>query len=434
MGYTNENIVVRYMNEKKNRQGDITGQTGNGNLSYDGHTLYSYSTPIVVRLKSGGYWFNTMTYSVTTSAHQNLARQHMSSQFIDCPVDALEQGLRWCGRHSYDIRNCIQVIDKANDNWQLTVDGRTMTSHMSVVIYEGDWYDIQARQRWPTSAGRFAHWNDKQWWSNIDDSTIVGRHLMGGAVFRIRHKSGRHYSYMLCGVDPTGKRGMGFFLVKLPGRPTNIDEAYDLMRPDDVPKDYNTNDEWHRQGEFYFHDEGVTTADLLPSATWGDNTTYKDADIVLDDEARSFIQGIRSLPDRKEEGIAWCEEQIAEETVNGWVLAYPGIGQFIRADGWATDLSEAVLMRVGLKRTRRTRILKGVDMSGPLAFGNGGNSHTATDCIITDDGRIYVRKTVKHDEHSMVSLGNTWHRVYINRINQTASTQGATWNTRGGVD
>lgn len=452
MGYTNSEIIDRYINRKTNRAGNVAGQSSNGNISYDGDRLYSYRQVIAERLDTGGYWFNTATYSVTTSQHQNLLRSAIPhDEMIDCPEDALDQAMMWCNVGVYSKSNRLQLIDKAPDQWVVTIGDAVVKTTSGYFEHDGYTYDILRQRRQPLSTTGDS---DMQYfWILPKDDRPTVQHLMGGALFRIKHHKGK-YSYMLCGVDETGKRGMGFFLVKLPRKATNIEQAYDLMRPDEVPKGYESMDGWHRQGEFYFHDEGVTTSDIRNMGVkWADNVSTKRELVPVGEDERALLHNMDDYKDR----IAWCNDAVAHSITNGWLMRdipadcltqrrnlYPThyaihdadysdkdyANEWVSIDSW----EQMTAVGVHLERTTRSRIHKRLDLSGELAFGNGGNPHIATDCMITNDGAIYVRKTIKHPEHRMVSLGNTWHRVYINRINQSANTRGATWNTRGGVD
>tara|TARA_R110002020_G_scaffold14091_5_gene50196 strand:- start:5783 stop:7120 length:1338 start_codon:yes stop_codon:yes gene_type:complete len=445
MGYTNSEVVNRYMNKKRNRAGNVAGQSSNGNISYDGDRLYSYNQVIAERLETGGYWFNTATYSVTTNQHQNLLRSAIPhKEMIDCPEDALDQALNWCNVNGYAKSSRLQLIDKAPDQWVVTIGDAVVKTISPRFDHDGYSYDVTMSRRQPIDSP-IHRTSDIEWFYQLDGLVRVS-HLMGGALFRIKHHKGK-YSYMLCGVDETGKRGMGFFLVKLPRKATNIEQAYDLMRPDEVPKGYESMDGWHRQGEFYFHDEGVTTSDIIGMGVKvADNVSTKRELVPVGEDERVLLHNMDDYEDR----VAWCNDAVAHTITNGWLMQnrpadclcqrkdLPSYSAWYNydPDEWVSIDSWERMTAVGvhLERTTRSRIHKRVDLSGELAFGNGGNPHTATDCMITNDGAIYVRKTIKHPEHRMVSLGNTWHRVYINRINQTASTRGATWNTRGGID
>jgi len=338
-------------------------------------------------------------------------------------------------------------MEKADDTWVVTRPDGTTTSHNAPSVWGqqaheivlGDDPDVEYEWGWQLNLLNNTYKSVDTNWTPLPEGFRV-QHVMGGCLMRVRHADNpRRFSYLLCGMDTSSNIGRGFFLVRCPGRPVTLDAAYDSLRPDDVPADYNERDDWVRQGEFYFHRNDYTTANLSPRAKQVENISYRTVDCAVDETQRDYLIDMPFY-----ERVAWVEAyaNVFHSVSDGWEWdgAAPILKRATR-DYYDADklvftdctLNEFTHIRLNLTRTTRSRIHKGVDLSSDLAFGNGGNSHTATDCILTEDGEVYVRKTVRHPEHRMVTLGNEWHRVYINRAAATATTP-AMWNSRGGVD
>jgi hypothetical protein len=85
-------------------------------------------------------------------------------------------------------------------------------------------------------------------------------------------------------------------------------------------------------------------------------------------------------------------------------------------------VSEPNLSTRELTRNSMMGVQKNVDLSHGV-----GNPHTATEYIKTRDKGIYVRRTVRHPEHRMLSFYNVWHRVVQN-------IQRISWSAGGRVD
>lgn len=73
------------------------------------------------------------------------------------------------------------------------------------------------------------------------------------------------------------------------------------------------------------------------------------------------------------------------------------------------------LMKQAKKQIKNYDLSKGV-----------GNAHIATEAIKTSIG-VFIRKTLRHRQHKMISLGNTWHQVIKNTAKQS-------WSASGNVD
>ena len=68
-----------------------------------------------------------------------------------------------------------------------------------------------------------------------------------------------------------------------------------------------------------------------------------------------------------------------------------------------------------------SKIVKQYDLSQGI-----GNPHVARDAITTSEG-IFIRGTLRHQEHRMSKMGNIWHKVYKN-------TAINSWSADGNVD
>jgi hypothetical protein len=75
-----------------------------------------------------------------------------------------------------------------------------------------------------------------------------------------------------------------------------------------------------------------------------------------------------------------------------------------------------------LSLSTQSKVKNNVDLSK-----GQGNAHIAKDYIKTRSNNIYVKRTIRHDEHKMVSLKNIWHNVIKNTAKQS-------WSALGNVD
>jgi len=209
---SNEEVIKAYLSG--NYEG---GRSGNGNLFFEGDTLYSYGYHFPLAVDCGRYYVvNGDKYSSTTSTrHQSpLFRMIPDRMRLEIPFSALAA-----------MANLTKWYSKTP----------SIAREIDVIDWEGDRY---------IDTGRV---------SKIDGHRLYD-HVLGGSVFRWQ---GKYYvsSMDLSGV---GKRGR-FFLTEIAqsqveryGEPTSVDEAIELLKPAEVKKAEEAGCEVHRQGEWFF--------------------------------------------------------------------------------------------------------------------------------------------------------------------------------------
>lgn len=171
--------------------------------------LYSYGSHFIlaIRLDNGTFLLNGDRYSNSTSKHQSHTRTHCNPNII-LPFSALREA----GIDGRDMEKLI-VVDQTPDQTR-----------------EVDYKDHKT-----------------------GEMKTRTEHLLGACVF----KHGR--KYLLSGIDTDAKTwGGGYFLVELPRPVTSVLEAFESLKP----KDLDPEDNYTRQGEFFFIPQAITTREL----------------------------------------------------------------------------------------------------------------------------------------------------------------------------
>lgn len=263
-----------------------TGHNMYSSMSGGNLRLYSYGSHFIlaVKLKAEYYLLNGDTYSSSTSKHQSHTRTHCVPNII-VPFSALREA----GIDERDLEKLI-VIDRTRD-------------HTREIEYK----DYKTREM-----------------------KTREEHLLGACVF----KHGR--KYLLSGVDTDAKNwGGGYFLVELRKPVKTVEEAFESLRPKDLQPD----DNYIRQGEFFFVPQSIGTRELK-------------------------------------------------------------------------------------KLRPKAVIMKSKNLAVIVGSNDSGNPHIARDVFMVKKNEVYARGSVRHPQHKMINLGETWHKVLINQAKASFSSGG----------
>lgn len=204
---SNEDVVKAYINKK-------VDYGRSGNIFFEGDVLYSYGKhfPMAVR-KEDFYVVNADKYSATTGKHQGILFSLIpNSERLEIPFSAL---CSMAGLSYYN--NVTHLIHDLN-----------------IICWEPDRY---------VKTNRLDKWGHE-----------IYEHIMGGSVFKWKEK------FYISGIDKTGVGARGrFFLtefdnnaIKEFGVPKTMEEAYNLLKPEEVKLAEENRIEVKRQGEWFF--------------------------------------------------------------------------------------------------------------------------------------------------------------------------------------
>lgn len=312
--------------------------------------LYSYGTHFIlaVRLDEGSFLLNGDTYSVSTSKHQGHTRDHCNPAII-VPFSALEEA----GINERDYES-LQVIDQTPDQTR------------DVPYKDHKTGEMKTREE----------------------------HLLGACLFKYGRK------YLLSGVDTDAKNwGGGYFLVELKKPARSVNEAFEALKP----KDLNPDDNYIRQGEFFFVPQATGTKELKK----------------LRPQAKQVNEWRESNRFEIDEwGLRRLEEYIKHNVPSGSKI------ETVYQPETENDYERFWIRYQVQKDTAKGVILKGKNLAVIIGGNDSGNPHIARDTFIVSKGEVYARGSVRHPEHKMINLGETWHKVLINEAKTSFSSGG----------
>ena len=274
----------------------------------------------------------------------------------------------------------------------------------------------------------------------VEDLTIVdvatdtyektGKFDKNGDEIKIHHLGA---SLVRCGrrrflssIDASSKRHQ-FFLVELKSRRVNsVEGAYRDLAGNLTDEQYQRYKlgEIQRQGEFFFEEKpDLKTRELKKTAR---NTKVRMKGVL---DVRRKTQHMKEHVKKSTRRYLRDEYGYAPEQVS--VVRRDGIpfyvlfdkehmGQTIPGDAELKPGSDSTVSAKGLIFVNET-LLHQFDLSG-----GDGHPHCTRDFIQTPDG-MFARGTVRHPEHEMIRLGNTWNQVFVN-------TALGSWAAHGRVD
>lgn len=345
---------------------------------FENDTLYSYGHHFILCQKvKNGYIINgdkySVRYSVSTAKHQHqvISKSKESPQI---PFSALYKMLE-TSKHitgSYDLfsqfKN-IYIIDRTNDTYETKYRMDEKTGE-KIEYYE---------------------------------------HHLGASLIRYKNK------YFLSSIDSGSKR-YSYFLVELPKKCLTVSEAFRCLANKLNDDEYNKylNGEIKRQGEYF----------LIPT-----DIKLKDKKDIKKIEQISFINRninkIYLLDNDIREKLKSIEQDF-DNTIEDWDKKHHLFNRIkiIKSNSkeYAIEFNQYV-EKIELPKTYKIKQIKGkyvlisysdkVIKNFDLSQGVG-NSHIATETIKDKDNNIYIRGTLRHREHKMITLKDVWHKVIKN--------------------
>jgi hypothetical protein len=316
------------------------GRRGNSKHVFhdDNKTLYSYGHhfQLAVRLSTGEYLINGDTYSSSTSRHTSLCIRYLQPNVI-IPFSALDQVTR--------DHHLIEIVDRESDKYI-------------------------PRTRKDPETGELIEYEE---------------HRLGAAVIKFENK------YYLSSIDDGAKGQGGYFLVELPERARDVENAFDLLFPEEMDQRCP----YIRQGEFFFVPTNMETSDISPMEPL-------------------YEWGLYDYHIQHAYNVKVATKEMAEKLLKTHVKTW----------GPIEDVSGRMVHRFPIKDPN--------NLARYFPNAGTGHAHTATEIrkwgsFQPDRGNwnnIFVRGTVRHQEHKMLKLGKIWHRVYVNRAVRSFSAGG----------
>ena len=406
--HTHYAIVFNYFFAKNDER---TRYCNANNVFYEGTILYSYGRHFALAVKSkNGYILNGDRYSNTTSGHQSLtrtiadlhwfAKSHMTGGNIRNP-----EGLRSMElRHSTEKKNC-SICSKLSKGHKpvhhaiipfSALQGAGVNAE-DIVIIDVTEDTLETVKRKNPKTGE------------IEEYHI---HHLGASLFRVGTR--RFFS----SID-TGARGWGsFYLVELKSRRINtVDDAYRDLAGNLDDKQYSEYQlgRIKRQGEYFLIPQpGLTTRELKKKAKKMPVKLKGVLDVKVKTSHSKRI--VNNVIHRENMGYGGCSREqiqvIRKEGVPYYVL--------LERDHAGMQIPKDSFIKDGHLVTRESLVHQ-FDLSNGV-----GNPHVARDAIKTSGG-IFIRKTLRHNQHRMIRMCNIWHRV----IKNTAIDS---WSSSGNVD
>lgn len=225
----------------------FTPSDGDRRFWYDDTTLYSYAMPLITRLDVGKeiYLLNgDGAPTVTTAKHQGDLRRavnrHLKREnWAIVPFSALESA----GIKPGELKIIHTTPDRVETFWRRCASKYCGLRDLDEYLKKNS--------------------SDTKW---SEDKTLHDHrgehHFLGETLFKIQRSEGWHY--YVCGLDRNDNpRRRMFFLAQIPlgKKPKTVDEALDMLRPEEVALGAP------RQGEWFFLPVDIK-ADRMGEVDW----------------------------------------------------------------------------------------------------------------------------------------------------------------------
>lgn len=290
---THKDCIIRFRDRKPNRMRGNEPVWDAGNVYCDDDTLYSYGRhfPLarIIGKKNGKPLFikNGDSVSRTTSRHQGDVQRYITGPTVS--LSAIEAaGFRF---HRLEPEN---IVDFVGDSYIPVIkdkDTGKMYRKLPSKEYEGtgtyeairhvnalglrdneDWSEVRHLTRDEREYRGMRIILEKlpslQPFPKPEQGMLSGEsplhdpryvegywHTLSGVLLRRPSSDGSRY--FLCGLDESS-----YFVAALPGRPRNIADAYDSLKPPEVLQAEKEGKRVLRQGEWFFVDTDLTDEEL----------------------------------------------------------------------------------------------------------------------------------------------------------------------------
>lgn len=370
--YTHDAIVFNYFfAQKKDRNSFNRGSR----IFYEGERLYSYGYhfELAVKCQNYGYVLNGDTYSSTTSHHQWLTR------------DIANKHKKQTSNQS--MHHCIIPFS--------SLQGAGIKPEGVVILdVTEDTYTSSTRKNPKTG--------------EIEQYQI---HHLGASLIRVGTKR------YLSSIDASATRGGAYFLVELKScRVNTVEDAFRDLAGNLTDDQYEKYQQGIilRQGEYFLEPCTVKTRQLKKKA----KKTAVKVSGVLDVKVknRHSKRCVNEVIRRENMGYGGCHREQIQ------VIRRKGVPYYVllERDYAGMQIPKDSFIKDGHLVTRESLVHQ-FDLSNGV-----GNLHVARDAIKTSGG-IFIRGTLRHNQHRMIKMRNIWHRV----IKNTAIDS---WSSSGNVD
>ena len=327
--------------------------------------LYSYGRHFLLAIKiKNGYLLNGDKYSASTGKHQAYTRNLCSTKYVEIPLSALT-------RANIRNREKIEILD----------------------IQEAT-YETKTRK-------------DK-------DGKLVEYqiHHLGASLIKYKRR------YFLSGIDPSGNSWNTYFLIELIKPVSTVNDAFRGLASNLTDTEYNQYLEGtiKRQGEYFLRPFRTATLNnkkinkflkdrsknksVCANINEYIESIHKKSDII--DKLKSIKKDYNSADEDVKK--YHLQDKLLEVTYRN--IQY--IIEFKHKD-YIKDLPKNFKIRNSkIYIVPVNGITKKFDISKGV-----GNKHAASEYIKTDIGE-FIRGTLRHREHKMLSLGKKWHKIIKN--------------------
>jgi len=426
-----------------------------GNIFYRGDTIYSYGThfPMAVKCRNG-YVLNGDAYSPSTSRHQTEVRikadlrefwdthvktkkhflelieaynkghekvEHPQFISVDHPVDAI------CSlQYEHGSERFLGYDENGEGIWtdpepcpicDSLPEGKKFVHHAIVPFSSLQAADIEPEDVVLLDITEDSYETVKRRDPKTGEMKEYQLHHLGASLIRVGYKR------YLSSIDSTSKSDrQQFFLVELQSRRVNtVEEAFrDLAgKLSDEQYERYLAGEIQRQGEFFLEPKlELSTRELKQQAK---RVKRRHPGVLSIRVKTPDVKEYVKQATRKYLSTKNYLDSINPELIK--VRRENGIPYYIQLDADSTirTLSDDAFIEDNMVMCEGAMI-HWHDLSG-----GDGNPHHARDAILTKDNETFIRGTLRHDEHKMIKMGNTWHQVFMN-------TAVNSWSADGMVD
>lgn len=453
-GYSREDIVFNYFFAVGKERDHYKAR---GNVFFEGDVLYSYGThfPLAVKCRNG-YILNGDNYSSSTGQHQSLTRNWADRQwFYMTHIKSIKKLKEMIEEYNQKNKNeqyfrpiksdnLMEAIQRLKNHherdWnpktyengpalrdtcpicQASPKGHNPIHHCIIPFSSLRGPVLIPRELTILDVTKDTHETVKRTVKNKEtgkkETKEVDIHHLGASLVRYKHRR------FLSSIDNSSKRHQ-YFLVELQSRRVNtVENAFR-----DLGKNL-TDEQWERyrlgeikrQGEYFLEPHpDLTTRELKKKAKVHKIKRRVPNIISLVPKTPHWKNSVKEAT-RRFRSTGSHEEGVDPDCIK--VMKFGDVRYYVQINAEYPNMTipeNAFVKGRALFTVEHPQLLNQFDLSG----GNG-NPHTARDFIETPDGN-FIRGTLRHDEHKMVSMGNTWHQVFVN-------TARGSWSAEGNVD
>ncbi len=370
--YTHSAVVFNYFfanEEERNKYNK------GGHIFYEGDLLYSYGHHFIlaVKCRNNGYILNGDSYSNSTTNHQWVARDVADRHRRETTGKPTHHCvIPFSSLHGAGIPpEDAMILDVSDDTYETINRKNPKTGEM-------EQYQI---------------------------------HHLGASLIRIGSKR------FLSSIDNGANRGGSYYLVLLKSRQINtIEDAFRNLAgnlSDDEYKKYQAG-EILRQGEFFLEPCKISTRELKRKAKKIPVKIKGVRDIKV--KTAQSKQSVNRVIKRERIGMGGCRREQIQ------VIRRKGVPYYVLVDRdhIGMEIPRAAIVKNG-HLVNLEALVHQYDLSNGV-----GNAHVARDAIKTSDG-LFIRGTLRHNQHRMIRMRNIWHKVIQN-------TAVGSWSATGNVD